>query len=141
MLAGNSSKRLSKFAGSIYLVLFVLGSLAPLGCNRVRGSEVTAAQPADAPPEISCLGRIVAGDGALKIAGPAQAIVTELRVHRDDQPVAGGELQHVAARVAVPADRLRRYSVLRDVHGNRSARREAGGDQGERAASGRRAGS
>ncbi len=74
------------------LISVVFGCLILPGCTgRAKESEVKAAQRADAPQVISCLGRLVAGDGPLKIAGITQAVVSELRVSRGSR-VAKGDI-------------------------------------------------
>jgi HlyD family secretion protein len=81
---------------SIFAALPLLASSILSGCGRDRESAVKAAPSTDIVKVVSCLGRIVAGEGALKVAGPAQAIVAELRVHRGSQ-VARGDILAVLA--------------------------------------------
>src|SRR5258706_11951214 len=72
-------------------ILVVLGCLVLPGCSAGgRGAEArAAAAPMDAPQVISCLGRLVAGDGPLKIASTPQAIVSELRASRGSKVTSG----------------------------------------------------
>src|SRR5258707_706443 len=72
-------------------ILVLLASLILPGCSGVKEPEVKAAASVDAPQVISCLGRLVAGDGPLKIASTPQAIVSELRVNRGSK-IASGEI-------------------------------------------------
>jgi HlyD family secretion protein len=90
---------------SIYFLAWLITSSIFLGCSRDRELGVKAAPPPDAARVVSCLGRLVAGEGALKVAGPPQAIVAELKVHRGSQVVRGDILavlqDYPAARAAL----------------------------------------
>ena len=105
MEAGTSNLTCERRGTLIGSSLVVLAFLILPGCaGSGRGSEAkAAAAPLDAPLVISCLGRLVAGDGPLKIASTPQAIVSELRVSRGSK-LAGGDilavLQHNAAATA-----------------------------------------
>src|SRR6187402_1382474 len=89
--AGASGLTSKDFRALIGPILVVLACLTLSGCSgAVKAPEVKAvAASVDAPQVISCLGRLVAGDGPLKIASTPQAIVSELRVRRGSK-VAGG---------------------------------------------------
>jgi len=85
-----------------------------LGCGLDRKSVVEAAPVTDQVKAISCLGRIVAGEGALKIAAPPESIVGELLVHRGSK-VARGDvlavLQEYAAAKAILVEAEQRVAV------------------------------
>jgi len=70
------------FRVSAHLTLLLTGFSLLSSCDRQR--EVEARTPAQdsQPPQIVCLGKIVVEDGAVKVAAPAQAIISELRVLR-----------------------------------------------------------
>src|SRR3954453_1215566 len=91
MEAGASNLACKCSCAPIGPILVVLASLIFPSCSSVKEPEVKAAAPADAPQVISCLGRLVAGDGPLKIASTPQAIVSELRVSRGSK-IARGEI-------------------------------------------------
>lgn len=91
---------------SIYLPTWLLASLILFSCSRDREPVVKAAPPPDTVEVVSCLGRIVAGEGALKVAGPPQSIVAELRVHRGSQ-VARGDILAVLQDYAAAQAALR----------------------------------
>jgi HlyD family secretion protein len=92
MKPGASNLTLKCACAWIGFLSVVLGCLILSGCTgRARESEVKAAATADAPRVISCLGRLVAGDGPLKIAGTTQAVVSELRVSRGSK-IASGDI-------------------------------------------------
>ena len=86
------SKMSKDFVLVLYVSVGVLASSILFGCSRDRKSVVEAAPPTEELKTISCLGRIVAGEGALKIAAPPQAIVSELRVHRGSRVACGDVL-------------------------------------------------
>src|SRR3954469_8969 len=69
-----------------------LASFILFGCGLDRKSVVEAAPVTDEAKAISCLGRIVAGEGALKIAAPPESIVGELLVHRGSKVARGDVL-------------------------------------------------
>jgi HlyD family secretion protein len=103
MEAGASNLHDQHPRAPIALILGVVGFLILPGCSGVRQPEVKAAAPVEAPQSISCLGRLVAGDRPLKIAGPPQAIVSELRVNRGSRTARGdilAVLQQNAAAIA-----------------------------------------
>jgi HlyD family secretion protein len=81
--------KVSKMSKDFVLALPVLASSLLFGCGGDRKSVVEAAPPSEDIKAISCLGRIVAGEGALKIAAPPQAIVSELRVQRGSRVTRG----------------------------------------------------
>ena len=107
MEAGASNLMWKRPCTWIGLNLVVFGCLILSGCTGgVNESAVKAAAPADAPQVVSCLGRLVAGDGPLKIAGTTQAIVSELRVSRGSK-VAGGDILAVLRDNAAASAALR----------------------------------
>jgi HlyD family secretion protein len=74
---------MSNAFGSPLRMIFLLIGLSFLsGCSRRLQSESAPASRDLKPPQIVCLGKIVIEDGAVKVAAPAQAIISELRVHR-----------------------------------------------------------
>lgn len=83
------SKTSRDFVLVAHIFIAVLVSSFLFGCGGDRKSVVEAAPPAQDVQAISCLGRIVAGEGALKIAAPPQAIVSELRVQRGSRVTRG----------------------------------------------------
>jgi HlyD family secretion protein len=85
------SKMSKDFMFVFYISVGVLTSFL-LGCSPDRKSVVEAAPAIEDIKAISCLGRIVAGDGAVKIAAPPQAIVSELLVHRGSRVARGDVL-------------------------------------------------
>ena len=80
---------------SARLFQVVAGICLLSSCNRQAVGESKAAvaegRPSqDAkPPQIVCLGKIVVDDGAVRVAAPAQAIISELRVQRGSLVQAG----------------------------------------------------
>ena len=86
-------------------ILVAFGCLILPGCaGGGRAPEVKAAAAfVDAPQAISCLGRLVAGDGPLKIASTPQAIVSELRVRRGSKLAAGDILAILQDNAAATA--------------------------------------
>ncbi len=109
MEAGPSNLTWKRPCAWIGFILVVFGCLILPGCTgSAKESEVKAAGPADAPQVISCLGRLVAGDGPLKIASTTQAVVSELRVGRGSK-VAGGDI------LAVLQDNAAATAALREA--------------------------
>ena len=87
------------------VTLLLIGFSLLSSCDRPR--EVEAGTPAQdsQPPQIVCLGKIVVEDGAVRVAAPAQAIISELRVLRGAH-VRPGEIiavlqTHTAAQAAL----------------------------------------
>jgi HlyD family secretion protein len=70
------------FSASALLILSLAGFIFLSSCGRQRELQASPAVQDSTPPQIVCLGKIVVEDGAVKVAAPAQAIVSELRVHR-----------------------------------------------------------
>lgn len=62
-------------------ICLLAASLLSCSRDRAQTSAVEAAAPV-APLEITCLGRIVPGEGIIKVAAPASAIIRELKVVR-----------------------------------------------------------
>jgi len=92
MIKVKVSKLSMDFVFVFHVSLGVLASSILFGCSLDRKSVVEAAPATEDVKAISCLGRIVAGEGALKIAAPPQAIVSELRVHRGSRVARGDVL-------------------------------------------------
>jgi HlyD family secretion protein len=88
---------------------FLLGGVVSIlelqSCQRSDGeSKITPAAAPEPVHEVSCLGRIVPGDGIVKIAAPASSIVSELRVKRGSQVTNGDILAILSNHATALAD-------------------------------------
>ena len=94
-----------EFALLFRISIGVLACSILFGCSLDRKSVVEAAPATEEIKAISCLGRIVAGEGAVKIAAPPDAIVSELLVHRGSRVARGDNLavlqEYAAARATL----------------------------------------
>ena len=79
----NYSVAMSKAFGAFARLIPLLISFFLLsGCGRQSDPTPEPTSQDQSPPQIVCLGKIAVEDGPVRVAAPAQAIVSELRVHR-----------------------------------------------------------
>jgi HlyD family secretion protein len=110
-----------KYAPDIIAVSVVCQfALLLCSCSPSQGEQSTVPTPAKAPSEVTCLGKIVPGEGIVKVAAPASSIVEELLVRRgeavkkgsilallDTYPSAQAALREAEAQVSVAESAVR----------------------------------